>query len=125
MSSSEESPLEEASERAGQSFTREALGLARAYQRAIIPARTRAALAAKRARGERIGTVPYGYRLAEDGLHLVADAREQVILASIRQLHGEGLSQRAIVAHLAGRGVVGRRGSPLQQTQVARILRSA
>lgn len=108
-----------------QAFSREAVGLARAYQRAIIRSRTRAALAAKRARGERIGTVPYGYRVAEDGLHLVVDPREQAILASIHQLHGAGLSQRAIVAHLAGRGVVGRRGAPLQQTQVARILRSA
>ena len=103
-------------------WSREALDLARAYERAVIRSRTRAALAAKRSRGERIGTLPYGYRLAADGLHLEAHDAEQAVVASVRQLAGEGLSQRAIVAHLAGRGVVGRKGAPLQQTQVARLL---
>ena len=103
-------------------WTREALDLARAYERAVIRSRTRAALAAKRSRGERTGTLPYGYRLAADGLHLEADGTEQAVMASVRQLAGAGLSQRAIVAHLAGRGVVGRKGAPLQQTQVARML---
>ena len=116
MSSDEPTPVSQAS------WTREALDLARAYERAVIRSRTRAALAAKRARGERIGTVPYGYRLAADGLHLEVDEVEQAIMASVRQLAGEGLSQRAIVAQLAGRGVVGRKGVPLQQTQVARLL---
>ncbi len=103
-------------------WTRETLDLARAYERAIIRSRTRAALAAKRSRGERIGTLPYGYRLATDGLHLEADGAEQAVITSVRQLAGEGLSQRAIVTHLAGRGVVGRKGTPLQQTQVSRML---
>jgi DNA invertase Pin-like site-specific DNA recombinase len=106
-------------------FTRGALELGRAYERAVIRQRTRDALEAKRARGERIGTLPYGYRLAEDGLHLEPDAAEQAVLASVRQLANEGLSQRAIVAQLAGRGVAGRKGTPLQQTQVARMLRIA
>ena len=104
------------------SWTRSALELARAYERAIIGSRTRAALAAKRSRGERIGTLPYGYRLAADGVHLEADEAEQAIIASVWHLSGEGHSQRAIVAHLARCGVVGRRGAPLQQTQVARLL---
>lgn len=103
-------------------WTREALDLARSYERAVIRSRTRAALAAKRSRGERIGTVPYGYRLSADGVHLEPDEVEQAIMQSIRQLAAEGLSQRAIVAQLARRGVVGRKGVPLQQTQVARLL---
>lgn len=106
-------------------WSREALDLARAYQRAVIRSRTRAALDAKKSRGERVGTVPFGYRLAVDGRHLEPDAAEQAIVASILDLAREGLSQRAIVVKLAGRGVVGRKGTPLQQTQVARLLRSA
>jgi DNA invertase Pin-like site-specific DNA recombinase len=38
---------------------------AAAYERALIRARTKAALAAKRARGERSGEVPYGFRAVE------------------------------------------------------------
>ena len=40
----------------------------------------------------------------------------------MRRLAREGMSQRAIVIELATRGVVGRKGVPLQQTQVARLL---
>lgn len=107
------------------SWTRETLDLARAYERAVIRSRTRAALAAKRARGERLGTLPYGYRLAADGLHLLADEAEQAVIENVRRLAREGMSQRAIVIELATRGVVGRKGAPLQQTQVARLLRKA
>jgi DNA invertase Pin-like site-specific DNA recombinase len=106
-------------------FARGAVDLARAYQRVVNRARTRAALAEKRARGERIGGVPYGYRLAADGLHLELDPREQSVLDRITTLAREGLSQRAIVARLAAGGVAGRTGAPLGQTQVARILRNA
>jgi len=104
------------------SWTREALDLARAYERAVIRSRTRAALAAKRARGERIGTLPYGYRLAADGLHLLADEAEQAVIVNVRRLAREGMSQRAIIIELATRGVVGRKGVSLQQTQVSRLL---
>src|SRR5580693_3786511 len=40
------------------------------YERLLIKARTRAALRAKKARGERYGQVPYGRRLAGDGIRL-------------------------------------------------------
>ncbi|MDB4939066.1 MAG: Resolvase [Labilithrix sp.] len=106
-------------------YTRGALDLARAYERVLVRTRTRAALAAKRSRGERIGAVPYGFRVAEDGIHLEANAAEQEVITTVRQLAGEGLSQRAIVAALAASGVTGRTGAPLQQTQVARLLRAA
>ena len=106
-------------------FARGAVDLARAYQRVVLRAKTRAALAEKRARGERIGGVPYGYRLGADGVHLEVDEREQAVLDRIRGLAREGLSQRAIVARLAAGGVAGRTGAPLGQTQVARILRNA
>ena len=69
--------------------------------------------------------MPYGFRLASDGLHLEVDEREQSILDRVRGLAREGLSQRAIVSRLAAGGVAGRTGAPLGQTQVARILRNA
>ncbi len=107
------------------SYARGAVDLARAYQRVVNRARTRAALAEKRARGERIGGVPYGYRLAADRVRLEIDEREQAVLERIRGLAREGLSQRAIVARLAAGGIAGRTGAPLGQTQVARILRAS
>jgi hypothetical protein len=62
------------------------------YERALIRARTRAALAVKRGKGERTGEVPFGYRLAPDGLHLESLAAEQNIITAIRRLRGDGLS---------------------------------
>lgn len=105
-------------------YTRGALDLARAYERVVVRSRIRAALAEKKSRGERIGAIPYGYRLAADGIRLEPNEAEQAVVASVRRLASEGLSQRAIVAHLATSGVTGRTGAPLKQTQVARILRS-
>ncbi len=106
-------------------YSRGAVELARAYRRVSTAARVRAVLAAKKARGERVGNVPYGFRLAEDGVHVEPDAREQDVIAAVRKLSAEGCSQRAIVARLAAAQVVGRTGAPLGQTQVAKILRSA
>lgn len=95
------------------------------FERAVIRERTTAALQVKRSRGERVGQVPFGYRLAEDGVHLVECTEEQAVLVAIRSLRGEGLSTRAIVAELASRGVTSRSGKPLQKTQVCRILNAA
>lgn len=105
-------------------WTRGAIALARAHHRVTLSARVRTALAEKRARGERVGTVPYGYRLAADGVHIEPDEAEQAVVATVRRLAEAGLSQRAIVARLAAYGVAGRTGASLRQTQVAKILRS-
>ena len=40
----------------------------------------------KRANGERVGTVPFGFRTAADGVHLEEDPAEQDVLARIHQL---------------------------------------
>lgn len=95
------------------------------YERGLIRARTKAALAAKAAKGERVGKVPYGFRVAADGVRIEADEAEQGVLTAVRELRAAGLSQRAIVAALAARGLVSRAGRPFSQTQVARILARA
>lgn len=106
-------------------FMRTILDGAAAYERALIRARTRAALAAKRAKGERTGEVPYGFHLAADGVRVERDAVEQGVLKCVRELRADGLSQRAIVAELAARGMVSRAGAAFGQTQVARMLAKA
>lgn len=96
-----------------------------AYEREVIRARTRAALGVKRARGERVGEVPYGFRVAADGVLLEEDEAEQGVLAVVRELRAAGVSQRGIVAVLADRGLVSRAGRPFGQTQIVRMLAKA
>jgi DNA invertase Pin-like site-specific DNA recombinase len=110
---------------ASAAWTRGAIDLARAFERVTFRARIRASLAERRARGQRIGTVPYGFRLAADGVHIEPDETEQSVVDAVRSLSASGLSQRAIVTRLAERGVSGRTGAPLRQTQVAKILRAS
>ena len=64
------------------------------WEREAIGERTRDAMRHKRANGERVGTVPFGYRAAADGLHLEADPAEQGILARIRELKAAGYATR-------------------------------
>lgn len=57
------------------------------YERLVIGARTKAALQAKKIRGERVGSIPYGYQLDGDGKTLRTDVDEQAVLAQLRQLN--------------------------------------
>ena len=86
---------------------------AAAYERALIRARTKAALAAKRARGERAGEVPYGFT-ADDAGRLSPNAAEQEVLSVVRDLRAAGLSLRAIVIELGARGLVSRAGGAVR-----------
>jgi len=91
-------------------------------ERAQIAARTKAALAAKKARGEKTGgELPFGCALAEDGRTLVRDARESEALELIRGLRAEGLSMAQIVARMNAEGVPCR-GARWHKTSVARLL---
>ena len=104
-------------------FMRTVIDGAAAYERDLIRSRTRAALAAKRARNEKTGgECPYGYQLAQDGIRLEPCQDEQATIGAIRQLRAEGLSVRAIAAELGSRGIVGRTGRALSHTQVHRIV---
>jgi DNA invertase Pin-like site-specific DNA recombinase len=94
-----------------------------AYERGVIKSRTRAALAVKRARNERIGQIPFGFVLATDGVHLIADTAEQGVIAQIRALRAAGFSLRAVVAECARVGLQNRGGRPFQLTSIANILR--
>ena len=83
---------------------------------------TKDALEAKKARGERTGSVPYGYTMAADGVHLEAVPEEQEVIAEARRLHGAGQSLRAIARELERRGFVSRAGKAFLAEQVKRLL---
>jgi DNA invertase Pin-like site-specific DNA recombinase len=102
------------------------------YERLIIKARTRAALAAKKARGERRGSVPYGLRIDPDaperskaGLpcRLRPDPAEVEALRSIHRWKAEGASLRAIARQLDKAGVPTKGGRPWSHTTVRDLLR--
>lgn len=120
-------------------FFRGIIDLVAQYERLIGRARTKAALAVKRARGERIGQLPFGFMLAPDGqhgenckksecrgcVHLEGNPIEQDKLARIRALKAGGRSCRKIAADLNADGVTTRRGGLWRFQYVARALRSA
>jgi DNA invertase Pin-like site-specific DNA recombinase len=91
------------------------------YERALIRSRTSAALAVKRARGERVGEIPIGFRVREDGQQLVADAAEQAALARVLELRASGFSLRAIAETMNAEGIPAR-GERWHPTTVARLL---
>jgi DNA invertase Pin-like site-specific DNA recombinase len=101
-------------------FMRTVVDGAAQYERALIRGRTKAALAAKRAKGERAGTVPFGYAADADG-RLTPDAGEQEVIAAVRDLRAAGTTLRGVVAALAARRMVSRAGTHFGLTQVARI----
>lgn len=94
------------------------------YERLVISARTRAALDAKRRRGERVsGLVPFGYALASDGRTLLVDAEEQQVIELIQRLRQEGLSLPAIAEDLNRRELHTRSGARWRWEYVRRVLK--
>jgi len=102
------------------------------YERLIIAGRTRAALRAKSARGERAGQVPYGHRLSGNGPRsrkrglptgLEPDQAEVATIALMLELRAAGRSLRAIARELDRRGHRTKRGAPWRQSTVHDVLR--
>ncbi len=74
-------------------------------ERNLTRERTKSALAVKRANGQRIGTVPYGFDLADDGIALVPNESEQAVIADIRTMRANGRTLKQIAGELTKRGV--------------------
>jgi DNA invertase Pin-like site-specific DNA recombinase len=91
------------------------------WEREAIGERTRDAMSHKRSQRERVGNIQFGYRLAEDEVHVEPDPAEQAVLTEIRQLRECGKTLRGIAAALNHRGLRTRRGSTWRLESVARI----
>jgi DNA invertase Pin-like site-specific DNA recombinase len=93
------------------------------YERLIIGARTKSALAAKRRRGERVSRhLPYGYTLADDRRTLQPVSCEQDTLAVMRRRRSDGSSFQAIADELNADGRSTRAGSPWRYEYIRSIL---
>lgn len=103
-------------------FTRRILDAVGELERALTAARTRAALRAKRARGERAGTEPFGYRVNGERRTLHPDAAEQAILAVIHDCRAAGYSHQAVADELNRRQLRTRAGSPWRYEYVRSLL---
>ena len=93
------------------------------YERLIIGARTKAALQAKKARGERTGSIPYGFR-CDDGVCLVKDELEQAAIVVIKEMNDKGLSLRNIAMRLEKLGYLPR-GKAWHPQSISNILKDA
>lgn len=79
------------------------------YERALIITRTRAALAAKRARGEALGNTPRGTRRGENGM-IEANETEARAIERARALRAQGRTLAAVREELVVEGHTARGG---------------
>jgi DNA invertase Pin-like site-specific DNA recombinase len=102
------------------------LGSLAEFERDQIAERTASALQCKKARGERVGSVPFGYDLAADGIKLIPNAIQLEAVALINELRLSGLSYRDIADELTQRNITTAKGNTTWTHQsVARIVKRA
>ena len=92
-------------------------------ERDLTSERTAAALSHKRRKGERVGHVPYGYKVAGDGVRLLPVAPEQSALERMRRWRARGWSYRRIANQLDAANVPTRSGRSWHMYSVAVMLR--
>lgn len=86
------------------------LGALAQMERELIAERTRAALAHKRSRGDRLGTTPLGFTTPEPGAAMQPNARELEPVREILARRAAGASYRAIAHALQRAGYRTKRG---------------
>jgi DNA invertase Pin-like site-specific DNA recombinase len=81
------------------------------FERDLISERTKSALALKKSRGQRVGQVPFGYDIDDDGVTLVPNKIEQTTLAEMRKMRSNGMTWRRIADELNARRRKSKSGS--------------
>lgn len=79
-------------------------------ERELIGERTKDALSHKIVKGERVGHVPFGYVLDQDGKTLLENPREQEAIRLISALHQKGYTYRAICRELEAKEYAAKKG---------------
>lgn len=95
-------------------------------EREQLAERTRAALQHKKSMNERTGQIPFGYELAEDGIHIIENEREQKIINIVLSLRELGYTYKAIAKELENRNYKNKANRVKWSiTQVSRIVKKA
>jgi len=95
------------------------------WEREVIGERTRQALQFKKSMGQRIGGIPFGYRLASDGKHLERCEAEQAILCRMQNLRARHYTLREICDELNRSGYTTRKGSAWHHVYIGEMLKAA
>lgn len=81
------------------------------FERNLIAARTRSALAARKKLGKRTGTIPFGQMVDGDGF-LIDCPKDQKTLAMVRNYRSLNWSWDKITFELNAKGIYNRKGQP-------------
>jgi len=73
---------------------------------------TKGALSKKRDRGERLGKLPYGFQVDDDGIHVVPCDTEQEGIRQIAQFRAAGYSLQKTANALNNQSLFNRQGNP-------------
>ncbi len=93
------------------------------FERDLISERTSTAMGHKKSKGERVGTVPFGFTLLEDGRTLVRAEREQAVIELMQLLRESGFSYGAVADFLNRQSVPTKKiGAKWQGTTIRNIL---
>lgn len=93
------------------------------FEKAMIRARIKAALAVKKRRHELTGVAPYGFRVGGDGKTLERHPEESATLGQVRALRASGLTVRRVQREATARGLVGRTGKPFTLAAIHAMVR--
>jgi len=91
------------------------------YERLIIGSRTRVALQIKKRKGERVGYIPYGYKLNDDKVHISPCEHETKILSLIAEHREMGLPYRKIAKNLNELRYYNRANRPWNHVSLQRV----
>lgn len=92
------------------------------FESDIISERVSSALQHKKAKGEKAGNIPYGYRLASDNVMLEPDEDERSVIEWVRAARADGMSLQRIADALNELDAKTRKGTPWRKQYVANLL---
>jgi DNA invertase Pin-like site-specific DNA recombinase len=81
------------------------------FERDQLAERTKSAMQHKKSKGERVGTIPFGYNLASDGINLEPNAAQLEAVELIHKLRQSGLSYQAIADEMTKREIPTAKGN--------------